>query len=101
MMADSLDLVAAKRLLDDAENRGFRFERLAPGEDGPLRGVRETAGYYDEIYLSGFGAPESCTAIRRCRSSLIVPGGLLPITDRVTGDALTVLHTVVTEWPPE
>jgi hypothetical protein len=57
--------------------------------------VRETAGYYDEIYLAGFGAPESCTAIRRCRSSLIVAGGL-PVTDRVTGDALTVLHMVVT-----
>jgi hypothetical protein len=99
-MADSPDLVAAKQLLDDAKNRGFRFERVAPGEDGPLRGMRETAGYYDEIYLTGFGAPESCTAIRRCRSSLIVPGGL-PVTDRITGDALTVLHTVVTEWAAE
>jgi hypothetical protein len=99
-MADSPDLVAAKRLLDDAKNRGFHFERVAPGEDGPLRGVRETAGYYDEIYLAGFGAPESCTAIRRCRSSLIVPGGL-PVANRITGDALTVLHTVVTEWAAE
>jgi hypothetical protein len=62
--------------------------------------VRETAGYYDEIYLAGFGAPESCTAHRRCRTSLIVPCGL-PVTDRITGDALTVLHTVVTEWAAE
>ena len=29
----------------------------------------------------------------------IVPGGL-PITARVTGDPLTVLHTVVSDWPP-
>jgi hypothetical protein len=29
---------------------------------------------------------------------LIVPGGL-PITERVTGDALTVLHTLVADWP--
>jgi hypothetical protein len=98
-MEDGPDLVAAKRLLDDARSRGFRFERIAPGEDGPLRGVRETPEHRDEIYLAGFGAPESCTAIRRRRSSLIVPGGL-PVTDRVTGDALTVLHTVVTDWAP-
>jgi hypothetical protein len=41
-MADSPELVAAKRLLDVAKNDGFAFERIAPGEDGPLRGVRET-----------------------------------------------------------
>src|SRR5919206_996908 len=97
-MADSPDLAAAKRLLDHAKARGFRFERLAPGEDGPLRGVRDTPEHRDEIYLAGFAAPQSCTAIRRRRSSLIVPGGL-PITARVTGDALTVLHTVVSDWP--
>ena len=96
-MTDSPDLAAAKRLLDDAKGQGFHFERIAPGEDGPLRGVRETPEYREEIYLAGFAAPESCTAIRRCRSSLVVPGGL-PVTARVTGDALTVLHTVVIEW---
>ncbi len=41
-MADSPELMAAKRLLDVAKNDGFAFERIAPGEDGPLRGVRET-----------------------------------------------------------
>lgn len=97
-MADSPDLAAAKRLLDDAKDQGFRFERVASGEDGPLRGVRDTPEHRDEIYLAGFAAPESCTAIRRRRSSLIVPGGL-PVTARVTGDALTVLHTVITDWP--
>jgi hypothetical protein len=38
VMADSPELAAAKRLLDEAKDQGFRFERLAPGEDGPLRG---------------------------------------------------------------
>ncbi|MGH3548332.1 MAG: hypothetical protein ACRDQU_09515 [Pseudonocardiaceae bacterium] len=56
-MADSPELAAAKRLLDEAKDRGFRFERLPPGEDGPLRGVRDTPEHRDEIYLSGFGAP--------------------------------------------
>ena len=65
VMADSPELVAAKRLLDEAKDRGFRFERVAPGEDGPLRGVRNTPEHRDEIYLAGFAAPESCTAIRR------------------------------------
>lgn len=41
-MADSPELVAAKRLLDVAKNDGFAVERIAPGADGPLRGVRET-----------------------------------------------------------
>ena len=97
VMADSPELAAAKRLLDKAKDQGFRFERVAPGEDGPLRGVRDTPEHRDEIYLAGFAAPESCTAIRRRRCSLIVPGGL-PVTARVTGDALTVLHTVVSDW---
>ena len=98
-MTDSPDLAAAKRLLDHAKRQGFSFQRVAPGEDGPLWAVRETIEYRDEIYLSGFWASESCTATRRRRSSLIVPGGL-PVTERVTGDALTVLHTVVADWPP-
>jgi hypothetical protein len=51
-----------------------------------------------EIYLAGFWQPNSCHATRRCRSSLIVPGGL-PVTEQVHGDALTVLHTVVYDWP--
>lgn len=96
-MADSPDLAAAKRLLDAAKNRGFTFARIAPGPDGPLRGVRETVDWCDEIYLAGWGQLDSCTAIRCRRSSLVVPGGL-PVTARVTGDALTVLHTVVSDW---
>jgi hypothetical protein len=95
---DSPDLAAAKRLLDIAKTQGFTFCRIAPGPDGPLRGVRETLDFLDEIYVTGIWVPDSCSAIRRRRSSLLVPGGL-PVTDRVTGDALTVLHTVVSDWP--
>jgi hypothetical protein len=92
----SLDVAVAKRLLDVAVDNGFSFQRLAVGPDGPLRGVRESIEWQDEIYLAGFS--DSCTAIRRRRSSLIVPGGL-PVAKRVSGDALTVLHTVVCDWP--
>lgn len=80
-MADSPELVAAKRLLDVAKNDGFAFERIAPGEDGPLRGVRETPQWRDVIYLAGLWAPNSCSATRRRRCSLVVPGGL-PIAER-------------------
>lgn len=93
----SPELTAAKRLLDLAKRRGFVFQRVAPGPDGPLFARRETIEYRDELYLGGFG--HSCYAIRARKSSLIVPSGL-PVTERVTGDALTVLHTVVSDWPP-
>jgi hypothetical protein len=96
-MADGPDLVAVKRLLDTAKDKGFTFQRIAPGEDGPLRGVRETVEWVDEIMLSGFWDENSCHAVRRRRSSLLVPGGL-PVAQRVDGDALTVLHTVVCDW---
>lgn len=97
-MADSPQLAAAKQLLDAAKQAGFTFERIAPGADGPLRGMRQTPEWLDELYLAGFFRPQSCTAIRRRRSSLVVPRGL-PVAERVCGDALTVLHTVVTDWP--
>jgi hypothetical protein len=95
--ADGPDLVAAKRLLDLARDHGFVFQRIAPGEDGPLVGRRETVEYRDKIYLGGFGG--SCHATRARKSSLVVPGGL-PVTARVSGDAIEVLHTVVSDWPP-
>jgi hypothetical protein len=97
-MTDSPDLAAAKRLLDSAKVDWFHFHRAAPGPDGPLLGVRKTLQWVDEIYLAGFRQPNSCHATRRCRSSLIVPGGL-PVTEQVHGDALTVLHAVVYDWP--
>ena len=96
MNMDSPELLAAKRLLDAAKTAGFAFYRIAPGEDGPLVGRRATIGYQDEIYLGGFA--DSCSAVRRRRWSLVVPGGL-PITERINGDALTVLHTVLCDWP--
>jgi hypothetical protein len=92
---DGPELTAAKRLLDAAKSQGFTFQRIAPGPDGPLLGVRETVEYRDTCYLSGFG--EGCSATRACKYSLVLPGGL-PITERVTGDALTVLHVVLSDW---
>ncbi|HET9255007.1 MAG TPA: hypothetical protein VFO16_07360 [Pseudonocardiaceae bacterium] len=81
-------LRAAKRLLDLARNQGFTFQRIAPGEDGPLFARRDTPEYRDEIYIGEFSG--SCHATRARRSYLIVPSGL-PVTARVSGDALTVL----------
>ena len=96
MIADSAELAAAKRLLDTAKRDGFVFQRVAPGDDGPLFGTREGVDYRDTCYLGGFGY--CCHATRARRSSLVVPGGL-PITERVSGDALTVLQTVLFDWP--
>jgi len=93
--ADSPELAAVKRLLDSAKEQGFPFQRIAPGPDGPLLGVREAADYRDTCYLSGFG--EGCSAARARKYSLIVPGDL-PVAAQVSGDALTVLHTVVSDW---
>ncbi|MGH3974916.1 MAG: hypothetical protein ACRDS9_16550 [Pseudonocardiaceae bacterium] len=94
-MADSPELAAAKWLLDFAKSQGFTFQRVAPGPDGPLFARRETTEHRDEIYLGGFG--DSCHATRVRKSSLIVSGAL-PVTARVSGDALSVLHTVVSGW---
>jgi hypothetical protein len=96
MSTDSPELLAAKRLLDAAKAAGFVFTRIAPGEDGPLVGRRETIGHQDDIYLGGFA--DSCSAVRRRRWLLVVPGGL-PVAERINGDALTVLHTVLSDWP--
>lgn len=94
-MLESPDLAAAKQLLNAAKRHGFAFQRIAPGEDGPLWGVRQSVNWVDEIYLGGFSG--ACTAARRRRSSLVVPGGL-PVTQRVSGGAIAVLHTVVCDW---
>jgi hypothetical protein len=96
-MADGPELAAAKRLLDTAKDQGFTFQRIGPGPDGPLLGVRETSEFLDEVYVAGFWEPDACTALRRHRSSLVVPGGL-PVAARITGDAIEVLHTVVSDW---
>lgn len=95
-MADGPEIAAAKRLLDLAKDRGFRFWRIAPGEDGPLWGKRETLEWLDTIFLAGFS--DSCNATRTCKSSLIIPSGLL-VTERVSGNAIEVLQTVC-NWKP-
>ena len=98
-MTEGPEVRAAKRLLDAAKDHGFAFARIAPGEDGPLMGVRESIEFVDRIYLGGFSS--GTWATRQRRSSLVVPGGL-PVTERVSGDALTVLHAVVTgDWTRE
>lgn len=93
--SNSGDLAAAKLLLDAAKRGGFSFQRVAPGPDGPLWGVRETLEWRDTLYLAGFS--QACTATRARKSSLIVPSGPL-VTQRLAGDALRVLHAVVTDW---
>jgi hypothetical protein len=57
MSADGPQLWAAKRLLDLAKRQGFAFQRVAPGEDGPLSARRETVEHRDEIYLGGSVTP--------------------------------------------
>lgn len=96
-MGESRDLLIGMRLLDDAKRHGFQFHRMAPGPDGPLWGQRDTEWWQDRIFLSGFWAPGSCSAVRRRKSSLLVPGELL-VVERFSGDALNVLNSVLT-WP--
>lgn len=97
--ADGPELTTAKRLLDLAKRQGFVFQRVAPGPDGPLFARRETIEYRNEIYIGGFATcatrsgPVSLPLL--CPVGCIVPSGL-PVTERVTGDALTV----VSDWPP-
>jgi hypothetical protein len=96
MGADSPDVVIAKRVLDQLKQRGFVFQRIAPGEDGPLVGNRVTGDCVDTIHLEGFS--RDCCAWRQRRSSLIVPGGGL-VQRRAEGSALDVLHEVLS-WEP-
>ncbi|MGB6165001.1 MAG: hypothetical protein WCF33_15550 [Pseudonocardiaceae bacterium] len=91
-MTESPELAAAKPLLDAAKGRGFTFEWITVGEDASLSGVRGSTGWLDEVYVGGLFS--GCSAARRRRYSLVVPGGL-PVTKRVSGDALEALHTVV------
>jgi hypothetical protein len=95
-VVDSRELAAAKRLVDLAKDRGFRFWRTAPGADGPVCGERESLEWLDTIFLAGFS--DSCNAARIRKSSLVIPGGSL-VTERVSGDAIEVLHTVC-DWGP-
>ena len=59
MVADSPDVVTAKRLLDQLKVHGFQFQRIAPGEDGPLVGTRITNDYLVLIHIEGFSRDAS------------------------------------------
>ncbi|MGH3875304.1 MAG: hypothetical protein ACRDSR_28055 [Pseudonocardiaceae bacterium] len=62
-----------------------------------MDGLADRSKSLRAAYLAGFWKLGACTTIRRRRCALLVPGGL-PVITRVAGDALTVLHNVVTEW---
>jgi hypothetical protein len=93
MGADSADLLSAKRLIDLLKQRGFQFQRVAPGEDGPLVGNRVCGDWMDLIHIEGFS--RDCFAWRKRTSSLIVPGEGL-VERRVHGHVLIVLNDVLT-----
>jgi hypothetical protein len=99
MGMDSPDVVIAKRLLDHAKLRGFAFQRVAPGDDGPLVGKREGGAWVDIIHIAGFS--RDCLAVRQRTSSLILLSGNGLVERRVEGSALDVLNEVLTwELPP-
>lgn len=96
VVADSPDVVTAKQLLDRLRVGGFQFQRIGPGEDGPLVGTRVSGDYLVLIHIEGFS--RDCCAWRQRSSSLIVPGGAL-VERQVQGSALDVLHEVLS-WEP-
>jgi hypothetical protein len=55
--ADSAELAAAKQLLDAAKDQDFRFQRIASGPDGPLRGLRQTPNSSMSSTSLDFGNP--------------------------------------------
>ena len=95
-MADSADVVIAKRLLDYAKQSGFTFQRIAPEEDAALVGYRVSDCWTDLIHIEGFS--RDCFAWRKRTSSLIVSHEAL-IEHQVEGSALDVLNEVLT-WEP-
>jgi hypothetical protein len=92
VVVDSPDVVIAKRLLDQLKLDGFVFQRIAPGDDGPLVGNRVTDDYVDMIHIEGFSC--DCFAFRQRNSSLIVPGRGL-VERRAEVGALHVLNEVL------
>jgi hypothetical protein len=94
---DSPDVTIAKRLLDYAKQSGFTFQRVAPGEDGPLVGYRVSDSWLDLIHIEGFG--RGCFACRKRTSALIVSQDALA-QRQVDGSAVEVLNEVLT-WEPK
>lgn len=92
--ADSTDVVIAKRLLDDAKQRGFTFQRAALGADAPLVGHRVSDDWTDLIHIEGFS--RDCFAWRQRTSSLFVSQRAL-MQRQVEGGAIDVL-TEVMSW---
>ncbi|MDQ3764946.1 MAG: hypothetical protein M3460_26575 [Actinomycetota bacterium] len=96
METDSSDLVTAKLLLDHAKLRGFKFQRVTPGEDGHWRDTKSVVGWVDLIHIEGFS--RDCFACRKWISSLIVPEGAL-VEHRIEASALDMLNEALT-WTP-
>lgn len=93
MVAETPDLVIARRLLDHAKARGFQFRRVAEGPDGALLGIRHFGDWTDTVYVGGFS--DNCFGMRERTTSLLAPGDTL-VERRTTGDALNVLNAVLT-----
>jgi hypothetical protein len=82
---------AVERLLHLARERGFTF--TPAGEQGSLWGERVGPGWTDVVFLGGSG---HCNAVRSFRGH-VAPGEPL-FAERISGPALTVLHTVIYSW---
>lgn len=92
LTGDDPDWEAVTRLLDLAVQRGFTFTAHA---EGSLWGEREDPQWHDVVFLGSSGHGNAC----RSRRGHLAPGESL-FAQRITGTALSVLHTVVYGWPP-
>lgn len=84
---------ALERLLHLARERGFVF--TPAGERGAQWGQRTTPHWTDLMFLGETGHGNAV----RSRRDHVIPGEPL-FTERISGPALTVLHTVIYSWPP-
>jgi hypothetical protein len=89
---DDPHAAVVERLIDLATRHGFSF--TPAGEQGSLWGERVGPQWTDVVFLGESG---HCNAVRSRRGH-VVPGEPL-FTDRVSGTALSVLHTIVYGWP--
>ncbi|HET9256057.1 MAG TPA: hypothetical protein VFO16_12760 [Pseudonocardiaceae bacterium] len=89
---DDPHAAAVERLIDLARERGFVF--TPAGEQGSQRGERVAPEWIDVVFLRASG---HCNAVQSLRTR-VAPGEPL-FTERITGPALSVLHTVLRTWP--